>query len=90
MANGLVKFLLARITETEKTAEEDDSVHLAPIWTDYVIDDCTAKRRIIADLSDYTHGYVWTSGTALRAELALRALALTYAEHPDYQEEWRL
>lgn len=52
--------------------------------------ECEAKRRIVAELRDYSDGHVWASGEASRAEDALFALASVYADHRDYQPEWSL
>jgi hypothetical protein len=50
--SDLADFLLARIAETEATAREDQWDHLAPIWVDYILDECKAKRAIIAQIGD--------------------------------------
>ena len=61
------------------------------VWTSRfrVLAECAAKRQIIKHctetLEDSSGGY--TSG-ALLAERVLSAMASTYAEHPDYQQDW--
>lgn len=86
---ALAEFLLARIAEDEAVAREggqwDGGMEIAwrdvggineslIIGTDRVLAECEAKRRLI----DLTIPHV------------LRILALLYANHPDYREEWRL
>ena len=51
-----------------------------------VLAECEAKRRIIADLGP---PYWKAGGSSSPYDAALRALALPYASHPDYREEWR-
>lgn len=69
---------------------------------DRVVADCNAKRRILADHRAYTRDVGWSDSETvcdrcryddgLDAEtypcLTLRALALPYADHPDYRSEW--
>jgi hypothetical protein len=54
-----------------------------------VLADCEAKRRIVEDylaqLNSHRSG--WDARTP--RDLPLRALALPYSDHPDYQDEWR-
>jgi hypothetical protein len=50
-----------------------------------VLAECEAKRRIV---QEYDWAYRQTSGDGLW--IALRLLALPYADHPDYrEEEWK-
>ncbi len=82
----LAQFLLARIAEDEMVAKEvpgpPDETGLSwwgkyghlSVSPDRVLTECEAKRRIITN---------WGFPGALRA------LALPYADHPDYREEWR-
>lgn len=102
----LTEFLLARIAEREENAERYvtllPSGDIAPLMR-WVLAECEAKRRIIAehehDLSgtyddepgcwcchqDRDYGLIpqgWC--------LTLRALALPYADHADYRDEWRV
>jgi hypothetical protein len=68
---------------------ERDADHIARWDPARVLAECEAKRRIVEELGDYDDGYVWASGEASRAETALQALALPYADHPDYDESWK-
>jgi hypothetical protein len=54
-----------------------------------VLAECEAKRRIVEELGDFGDGHVWASGEASRAETALQALASVYADHPDFDPEWK-
>lgn len=97
----LTEFLLARIAEDEQMANEGvdagrctcrpnprsllrriDVHH--PQCALRVLAECEAKRRIVADCAEYegpeTDGLSWRT---------LHAIALVYADHPDYRDEWR-
>ncbi|HET6917608.1 MAG TPA: DUF6221 family protein [Acidimicrobiales bacterium] len=100
----LTEFLLARIAERERGAKVDLRVARWPNsmtarnarWD---LADCEAKRRIMELADDATMLDIHVDGefrVGARDEAAepycgdriLRALALPYADHPDYQEEW--
>ena len=81
----LADFLLARIAEDEERGQS-----LVTQWFDVgnacqscgtdgarVIAECRAKRRIVEAYG----GAVWP---------VLILLALPFADHPDYRQEWRL
>ncbi|HZC73151.1 MAG TPA: DUF6221 family protein [Jatrophihabitans sp.] len=95
---GLREFLLARIIEDESWAR-------GPGYGDALTDparllyECTAKRMIVA-VHSIGPAAPSTGDTAQPREhcahdgtvypcLTLRALALPYANHPDFQGEWR-
>lgn len=75
-------------------AEDADRVHIARHDPARVLAECEAKRRIVSlfapTLADDKRAALgeWDE-TAWRGEQALRALAQPYADHPDFQEEWR-
>jgi hypothetical protein len=96
----LTDFLLARIAEDEKEAssyladldENPPSVHdmVQVGWIEAgsperVLAECEAKRRIVATCT----GYEWESTNARGYDEVLELLALPYADHPDYREEWK-
>ena len=57
-----------------------------------VLAECEAKRRIVEDRQriDRSAGDTdWHSGYSDGNYDAIKALALPYADHPDYREEWR-
>jgi hypothetical protein len=99
--NDLIAFLLARIGEQQIAAarglrsltEQADAVlqyqlpgeRIGAVLPDQVFRECEAKRRIVEQL-DFMR-----EADALRdsAEHLLRLLALPYADHPDFREEWR-
>jgi hypothetical protein len=98
---GLSEFLLARIAEDESRVHEHAGgmAHAdALIEPARLLYECTAKRMILAvhSISPPTPS---TDGSGRGARcahdgtrypcLTLRALALPYADHPDYREEWR-
>ena len=78
----LTDFLLARIAEDEAQNTEArrriDEGYWSPNEARRWAAECEAKRRLIRWLDDFT----------LR-EQGLSLLALPYADHPDYREEWK-
>lgn len=101
----LTEFLLARIAEDEAAAsyastrgdfdwEQDAGGWWLGFYDHYrrhdpvrVLAECEAKRRIV---EVHAHNARWDDtnvGDWARATLEL--LALPYADHPDYREEWR-
>lgn len=60
-----------------------------------VLTECEAKRRIVEEAwqtsgdnyADWNGG--WLDGQHEMATTTLRLLALPYADHPDFREEWR-
>lgn len=73
------------------------ALHVARHHPGRVLADCDAKRRILercgdlaAYLLDSPDGDMagWSEAVYVAADL-LRALALPYADHPDYNPEWR-
>lgn len=101
---GLSEFLLARIAEDEHAARKV-SVPAGPAHGDALCSparalyECTAKRMIVAlhsispptptpDPFDTPPALCAHDGTRYPC-LTLRALALPYANHPSYREDWR-
>lgn len=94
-------FLLARIAEDEAATERflDDYVPEGAWGLTRVLAECEAKRRVIAahphqiDHRDEVLGCATCPEGAVapnwRYCLTLRALALPYADHPEYRQEWR-
>jgi hypothetical protein len=77
----LSEFLLERIAEDEQSARDPRAVQ-----------DCEVKRRIIR-LQQSTLDHAWQDGAMqgvieYPAKRTLTYLALPYADHPDYQQEW--
>jgi hypothetical protein len=75
---------------------EPDGVHIARHDPARVLADVAAKRRIIAEYAgrdqdvDLMLGrYTERQGQWAGLHLAVRLLALPYAGHPDYREEWK-
>jgi hypothetical protein len=102
----LDEFLLARIAEDEATARRANKSHRMTIeeplhqpgrdileaiiaLTDErrVLAECEAKRRIVALCTAIA---LPVGGAAYLRDDILRVLALPYADHPDYREEWRV
>ncbi|SDD41789.1 DUF6221 family protein [Auraticoccus monumenti] len=54
-----------------------------------VLAECEAKRRIVTAARDYSPELEHGDNGEWALEMALQALALPYAEHEDYREEWR-
>lgn len=100
----LTDFLLARIAEDEAGAMRrerrtvvDGSGLLADAWSVVgdrrVLAECEAKRRIVGMYVGPTEddeGNPYAVGGYGEAWLdAIRFLALPYADHPDYNPDWR-
>lgn len=64
-----------------------------------VLAECEAKRRVVSNaitlnnqadaMGDDEPNHASFRGQALAWRVALRFLALPYADHPDYRDEWR-
>jgi hypothetical protein len=61
-----------------------------------VLAEVEAKRRIVAEYAneqwvmEQGHRTEWTEGGQAARETVLRLLAQPYADHPDYDEAWRV
>lgn len=92
----LTEFLLARIAQDTRAAGAargwqtgsrhegqplDWSIHMDRWSPDRVLAECESKRRLLD----------WLTPVDVGSEgwYALRILALPYADHPDFREEWR-
>jgi hypothetical protein len=97
----LTEFLLARIAEDDEIGclGEGEYSTCADLTERRVVE-CEAKRRIVAEhienggycetCSDGYHGFDCEGGWEEPFPCpTLRALALPYADHPSFQEEWR-
>ena len=81
----LTDFLLARIAEDQADAREHATGWWPNLWRAKA--ECEAKRRIVESVS---HDYRWNKDHAGDlAQMVLDLLALPYADHPDYREEWK-
>ena len=92
----LTEFLYARI------AEDEAAIYAPAEWKQHVLAECDAKRRIVA-LHETVHNiptnttFCVVCGIDQAAKVifgqfpcqTLRLLALPYADHPDYRDEWR-
>lgn len=90
--NPLIDFLLARIGEDEqvfRAAYPSGGRRVGKAFWGKRLAECEAKRRIVRSCQpDYEDALEsGDDGTSL-AEEVLTALALPYADHPDYHEEW--
>lgn len=101
----LTDFLLARIAEDEAFARkaERDSVVWAPgdagvcdeqgSHVGYppgrVLAECNAKRRIVAKVQRELDADIHNDRATHLMYDTLELLALPFADHPDYREEWR-
>jgi hypothetical protein len=54
-----------------------------------VLAECEAKRRIVELVGRPSSDDEWFMGRADALDEVLSYLALPYADHPDYREEWR-
>ena len=67
---------------TQIAREHEESIHRRS----RVLADCEAKRRILRD--PLVHSFLDQARLSVAGERLLRALALPYADHVDYQREW--
>ena len=87
----LTDFLLARIAEDEANADcvvwDNGGMNFEPYHA-RVLAECEAKRRIV---KSFAAGAPYQRGTDNYAttRMVTRLLALPYADHPDYRDEWK-
>ena len=57
-----------------------------------ILAECAAKRAIIEQWDDpaFSDQGAYDAGHARATDDAVRALAVVYADHPDYRQEWAL
>lgn len=84
----LTEFLLARIAEDEAEQPCEWGCH------DRVLAECETKRRIVEDYQGVTLRPMLGDNPIVKGFVSamdgvLAALALPYADHPHYREEWR-
>ena len=96
----LAEFLAARVADDEEAAQaavrwsegatewadagEPDWQHIARWDPARVLAECEAKRRIVEQLAPIAEE-TWDVDLGR----VLKLLALPYADHPDYRQEWR-
>ena len=99
----LPEFLLARIAEDEAAAaliRATKRERQSPWTSSRVLAECEAKRRIVemyaaAHLAGIAlrdvdiQGQTIAQSANVGIESVLKILAVVYADHPDYQQEWR-
>lgn len=93
-APTIIEFLLARIAEDEREATERG----AEPWYDggwpkehvaRLLKDCAAKREIAVECKPGTLDDLTCSEDESPAPMwVARSLAVVYAAHPDYKQEW--
>ena len=102
----LSEFLLARAGDDEELARQYGDprrLRSSLAWASEVgrpvlevdpsrmVAECEAKRRVVAQFIEGVANYdIGPQGEVARLTFVLRALALPYADHPDYQPEWRI
>jgi hypothetical protein len=102
----LSEFLLARASDDEELARQygdPGRLRSSLAWASEVgrpvlevdpsrmVAECAAKRRVVAEFIEGVANYdIGPQGEVARLTFVLRALALPYADHPDYQLEWRI
>ena len=96
----LTDFLLERIAEDREALPNlgDEVEVIGGRFVNYrerVLLECEAKRRIVERAQRASQAFdqsinPTTSGVATTMDLVLADLALPYADHPDYDESWRL
>lgn len=71
-----------------------EAEHVLRWEPDNVLAECAAKRRLVEDYLDLDRQYKashseFTEARRFQALVALGQLALVYADHPEYEAEWR-
>lgn len=74
--------------------EPGDAAYIAAWAPARALREIHAKRQIVDQYAEVTHNdtdddYEYADGWANALGLAVRLLAQTYADHPDYLEEWK-
>ena len=97
--SALVEFLHARLNEDEAWVEASLLRRFAPIpqamerpdTAERLLADIAAKRRIVElHRRNVEADDCWSCGWVKSLPCdTVRALALPYADHPDYRQEWR-
>lgn len=85
-------FLRARIAEDEAGARSglgDGQMDFRAIGSRRWLAECEAKRRIVADLEEAGRDQSGRHEEGYGLTTAIKHLAVVYADHPDYREEWR-
>jgi fructoselysine-6-P-deglycase FrlB-like protein len=83
----LTDFLLARIAEDKRgyfIGYDDRGGSYVAVDPAHLLAECEAKRRIVEACAD-----VLAYDAEALPQDVLRFLALPYADHPDYREEWK-
>ena len=103
---SLTEFLLARATDDEELARQygdpgrlcssltwasDVGRPVLEVDPSRMVAECEAKRRVVAQYVEGVASYhIGPPGEVDRLTFVLRALALPYGDHPEYQPEWRI
>jgi hypothetical protein len=92
-APGLIEFLRARLNIDELAVSRGEcrcgSGPARPDCPDRVLADVQAKRKIIDEAEGYHAELEYGDNGEWAFDCVLRLLALPYADHLDYREEWR-
>ncbi|MGW5360556.1 DUF6221 family protein [Actinopolymorpha pittospori] len=78
-------FILERLAEDEQSARRRYQCDYNPVDLERVLATCRARRQVVhiyRILKDRPHGDI--------CQLIILVIAELYADHPDYQEDWRL
>jgi len=90
---ALTDFLMARIKEDEERARQAQGFIGRAHAGGRMLDECLAKRQIVKFHDPFLHMEcgTWHASVSEPPECpTLRALALPYANHPDFHERWRI
>lgn len=66
-----------------------DEYDLLCIEPSRALADCEAKRRIVEEARNYSPELAEGDNGEWALDMAVRALASVYADHPDYRDEWK-
>lgn len=92
MSGDLVAFVNARLDEDERSATTDErhwaDVPDAVFSSTRLLTEVASKRKVLAFLRAASDPAWATYAVAGEAREALKAMALPFADHPDYRAEW--
>jgi hypothetical protein len=92
MDDGLVRFLLARISDEERELRRRSTNETQQVWSaERALAECSAKRDVIGIMQRMLILRDLPLERQVRdgAGEVLRRLATVYEDHPSYRSEWR-
>lgn len=86
---GAMAITIASTGPADDPQSMRDAAHIARHDPARVLAECEAKRRIVESLIDMEPVEDERKGQVVTLRWVCHSLALPYADHPDYREEWK-